>query len=243
MDKEDNEAIQFEKENNYEDGNAGSENSEQIEQTNVENENSKHTEQAKKKRGRATAKKVEPTKEAKPEPTPITISELEEIAKKATSFENFAKLVAEWLEMDRRQDFFTNLVIVSAEVDKITWKELEKALKDKNVVYTQWDKTWSGQQVSKKLKEYSATMLSFLNATKQYKEYSFKKANVHFIEENSTEQITEQTKPNIEEKVGKSDESIIPKTRVKMECMPEIQDFEEILARVDKIQPVEERFK
>lgn len=243
MDKEDNEAIQFEKENNYEDGNAGSENSEQIEQTNVENENSKHTEQAKKKRGGATAKKVEPTKEAKPEPTPITISELEEIAKKATSFENFAKLVAEWLKMDRRQDFFTNLVIVSAEVDKITWKELEKALKDKNVVYTQWDKTWSGQQVSKKLKEYSATMLSFLNATKQYKEYSFKKANVHFIEENSTEQITEQTKPNIEEKVGKSDESIIPKTRVKMECMPEIQDFEEILARVDKIQPVEERFK
>ena len=223
--------------------NVESENSEQTEQPNVKSENSEPTEQPKKKRGRPATRKVEPTKEAKPEPTSINIPELEEIAKKATSFEHFAKLVAEWLEMDKRQELFTNLVIVSAEVDKITWKELEKALKAKNVFYTQWDKICAGQQVSEKLKEYSATMLSFLNATRQYKEYSFNQVDEHSTEENSNEQATEKTMMNVEEKAGEFDESVIPKPRVKMECMPEIKDFEETLASVDKTQPVEERVR
>ena len=223
--------------------NVESENFEQSEPTNAENENSKQSEQTKKKRGRPATRKVEPTKEAKPEPTSINIPELEEIAKKATSFEHFAKLVAEWLEMDKRQELFTNLVIVSAEVDKITWKELEKALKAKNVFYTKWDKVWAGQQVSEKLKEYSATMLSFLNATRQYKEYSFNQVDEHSTEENSNEQATEKTMMNVEEKAGEFDESVIPKPRVKMECMPEIKDFEETLASVDKTQPVEERVR
>ena len=154
--------------------NVESENFEQSEPTNAENENSKQTEQPKKKRGRPATKKLEPKKETKSEPT-INIPKLEEIAKKSNSFEHFAELVAKWLEMDKRKEFFKSLIIVSAEVDKITWKELEKALKNKNVFYTQWDKIWSRQQVSEKLKEYSATMLSFLNVTKKYKEYSLRK--------------------------------------------------------------------
>ena len=138
--------------------NVESENSEQPEPTNAENENSEQTEQPKKKRDRPATKKLEPKKETKSEPT-INIPKLEEIAKKSNSFEHFAELVAKWLEMGKRKEFFKNLIIVSAEVDKIKWKELEKALKNKNVFYTKWDKIWSGQQVSEKLKEYSATML------------------------------------------------------------------------------------
>lgn len=230
-------------ENDSEQKNAGGEGLEQAEQEVVESEKSKQTEQPKKKIGRPATKKVESTKEVKPEPTSINIPELEEIVKKATSFEHFAKLVAEWLEMDRRQEFFTNLVIVSAEVDKITWKELEKGLKAKNVFYTQWDKIWAGKQVSKKLKEYSATMLPFLNATKQYKEYSFNQVDEHSTEENSDEQVTEKAIVNVEEKTVEFDESVIPRPRVKMECMPEIKDFEETLASVDKTQPVEERVR
>ena len=222
---------------------AESENSEQTEQEVAKSENSKLTEQQKKKRGRPSTKKVETTKEVKNEQTVINIPELKEIAEKATSFEHFAELVAEWLEMDQRKELFTNLIIVSAEVDKITWKELEKALKCKNVFYTQWDKVWSGQQVSEKLKKYSATSLTFLNATRQYKEYSFKKADEHFIKENSNTQVTKKTIPNAEEKTEESSDSGISKPRVKMECMPEIKDFEETLASVDKTQPVEERVR
>lgn len=222
--------------------NVESENSEQSEPTNAENENSEQTEQPKKKRGRPATKKLEPKKETKSEPT-INIPKLEEIAKKSNSFEHFAELVAKWLEMDKRKEFFKSLIIVSAEVDKITWKELEKALKNKNVFYTQWDKIWSRQQVSEKLKEYSATMLSFLNVTKKYKEYSFKEVEEYSTEENSSKQDVEKTTTNFEEKTDKFNEKVFPKPRVKMECMPEIKEFEETLASVDKTQPVEERVR
>ena len=239
--KED-EDLQVEAENDSKQRNVGVESSEKIEQTNVESENSEQTEQPKKKRGRSATKKLEPKKETKSEQT-INIPELEEIAKKSNSFEHFAELVAKWLEMDKRKEFFKSLIIVSAEVDKITWKELEKALKNKNVFYTQWDKTWSGQQVSEKLKEYSATMLSFLNVTKKYKEYSFKEVEEYSTEENSSKQDVENTTTNFEEKTDKFNETVFPKPRVKMECMPEIKEFEETLASVDKTQPVEERVR
>ena len=222
--------------------NVESENSEQPEPTNAENENSEQTEQPKKKRGRPATKKLEPKKETKSEPT-INIPKLEEIAKKSNSFEHFAELVAKRLEMGKRKDFLKNLIIVSAEVDKIKWKELEKALKNKNVFYTKWDKIWSGQQVSEKLKEYSATMLSFLNVTKKYKEYSFKEVEEYSTEENSSKQDVEKTTTNFEEKTDKFNETVFPKPRVKMECMPEIKEFEETLASVDKTQPVEERVR
>lgn len=225
------------------DENANGKEENDTEQEVAKSENSELTEQPKKKRGRTSTKKVENTKEVKNEQTVINIPELKEIAEKAISFEHFAELVAEWLEMDKRKELFTNLVIVSAEVDKITWKEIEKALKCKNVLYTEWDKIWSGQQVSKKLKKYSVTLFTFLNATRQYKEYSFKKADEHFINENSNIQATKKTIPNAEEKTEESSNSDIYKPRVKMECMPEIKDFEETLASVDKTQPVEERVR
>lgn len=218
------------------------ENSEQTEQTNAESENSEQTEHPKKKRGRPATQKLESKKETKSEPT-VKIQKLEEIARKSNSFEHFAELVAQWLEMGKRQEFFKNLIIVSAEVDKITWKELEKALKNKNIFYKEWDKIWSGQQVSKKLKEYSATMLSFLKVTKKYKEYSFKEVEEYSTEENSSKQDVEKTTTNFEEKNDKFNETVFPKTRVKMECMPEIKEFEETLASVDKTQPVEERVR
>ena len=234
--------VESENSEQSEQTNVESENSEQLEQTNVESENSEQTEQPKKKRGRPATKKLEPKKETKSEPT-INIPKLEEIAKKSNSFEHFAELVAKWLEMDKRKEFFKSLIIVSAEVDKITWKELEKALKNKNVFYTQWDKIWSRQQVSEKLKEYSATMLSFLNVTKKYKEYSFKEVEEYSTEENSSKQDVENTTTNFEEKTDKFNETVFPKPRVKMECMPEIREFEETLASVDKTQPVEERVR
>lgn len=237
--KED-ENLQVEAENDSKQRNVGVECSEKIEQTNAEIENSEQTEHPQKKRGRPATKKLESKKDTKSKPT-INIPKLEEIAKKSDSFEHFAELVAKWLEMGKRQEFFKNLIIVSAEIDKITWKELEMALKDKNVCCTQWDKICIGKQISEKLKEYSVTILSFLNVTKQYKEYSFKEVEEYSTEENFNEQEKKTT--NIEEESDKIAEEVIPKPRVKMECMPEIKEFEETLASVDKTQPIEERVR
>ena len=237
--KED-ENLQVEAENDSKQRNVGVECSEKIEQTNAEIENSEQTEHPQKKRGRPATKKLESKKDTKSKPT-INIPKLEEIAKKSDSFEHFAELVAKWLEMGKRQEFFKNLIIVSAEIDKITWKELEMALKDKNVCCTQWDKICIGKQISEKLKEYSVTILSFLNVTKQYKEYSFKEVEEYSTEVNFNEQEKKTT--NIEEESDKIAEEVIPKPRVKMECMPEIKEFEETLASVDKTQPIEERVR
>ena len=220
-----------------------SEESEKFEQTEQESEetgNSEQTGKTRKKNGRSATKKKKSTKT---ESKIINIPELKEIAKKATSFDNFAELIAKWLEMDKRQEFFKNLIIVSADVDKITWKELEKALKDNNIYYTQWDKIWSGQQVSEKLKENSVTMLPLLHAIVEYKEYSFKQTEEYSEKENSTEQATEEATENAEENSEEANETVFSRPRVKMECMPEIKEFEETLASVDKTQSVEERVR
>ena len=85
--------------------------------------------------------------------------------------------------------------------------------------------------------------MSFLNVTKQYKEYSFKGVEDHSTEENSNKQEIEET-TNVKEKFDEFDDGkTITKPRVKMECMPEIRDFEETLASVDKTQPVEKRIR
>lgn len=148
-------------------------------------------------------------KEAKKEET-VSIPQLEEIAKKATSFENFAELIAEWLEMGKKTEYFKNLVIATAEVDEITWKNLENVLDRKEVVHRTSDKLWATKRVAEKLQEESIKIMQLLNAIGEYKEYSF-------------------------------GETTSPKPRVKLECMPEIPSFEEVLASVDKTRPVEER--
>lgn len=146
----------------------------------------------------------------------ISIPELDEIAKKSTSFENFAELVSKWLEMDKRQDFFKNLIIVSSEVEKLTWKELEKALSAKGFPYINYDKIWSSKQVSKKLKDYSLSILKLLKILRQYKEYSF-----------------DNTKDQPENK----------HTLVETRCMPEIKELENIFANVDKCSFINERVR
>ena len=198
---------------------AESETSEQTKQETVESETS---EQVKKKKGRSST-------------TPITILELEKIAEKTSSFEHFATSIAEWLEMDKRKDFFKNLIIVSTEVEKIRWKELEKALKSKKVFYTQWDKVWVAQQISEKLNEYSVTPLSFLNTVRRYKDYSFK----------DLDEISKPEDPIVPSEEIRKEETVteIQKPRLKMECMPEIKEFEEVLASVDKSQSVEDRVR
>ena len=155
----------------------------------------------------------------------LDIPELKEIAKKASSFENFVKLVAQWLEMDKRQEFFEKLEIAATEVEKLSWKELEKALKQKGIIYGAWDKIWCSKKVSEKLQKDSITILPLLNEIAQYKEYPFK-------------QLEDEV---LSEEIHKLEGGIKP--RVKMNCMPEIKHFEEILASVDMTKSVEERLR
>lgn len=222
-----------------EDENVRVETEKDSEQAKAESECSKLTEQPKKKNGGEVSEKNGITTKVKEKKLKVVnIPELDKIAKKATSFEHFVKLVGEWMEMNRQQKFFEELAIVSAEVDNISWHELEKALKNKGVAYTQSDKMLAGQKVSKKLKEQSITMLPLLYVVIQYKDYPFNSEEEHAIECES-----EVEPKNVEEKTEEYIKGDIPKPRVKMKCMPEIKELEEALASVDKTQPVEYRVR
>ena len=204
-------------------------------------DNSKQTKNDESKTGKSTTRK--PRKVADLEM--VNVPKLEEIAKNAESFEHFAKLVAEYLEINKRQDFFKELVFVATEVENVSWREVDKALKDKNVVHSQWDKISISQQVTEKLRDYSATLLPLLYTLRQYKNYSFGCA-IESVTETVDELVTETVDNSVTEKVTETiteSEDTTSKNRVKMECMPEIPVFEEVLGSVDKTQPIEERVK
>ena len=169
------------------------------------------------------------------------IPELEAIAQKATSFDNFVTLVAQWIQMGKRQDFFKNMVIASTEVDMVAWKNIENVLNRKKIVFKQYDKVFSSNKISEKMKEYSITLIPFLDIIIKYKDYPFSQEKETSVEENVGQTENQTQIQNLEEKI--SDESIISKPRIKMECMPEIQEFEETLASIDKTQPINERIR
>lgn len=106
----------------------------------------------------------------------IDIPKLEEIVQKSKSFEDFVKLVAEWLEMDTKQELFKDLVIATSELEKVSWKEIEKSLEDKEITFKQWEKIFISRKVSEKLE--GVKILHFLNAMKRYKDYSFAKSKL-----------------------------------------------------------------
>ncbi len=138
--------------------------------------------------------------------------EIEEIAQKANSFENFAELIAEWLDVGKRKRFVIDLINAVTEIEKITWRNINGALSEKKVNYTQCDKILVSKQITSKV---GKTILLFLKMVKEeYKNYPF---------ESSADSKSE--------------------VNVKMECMPEIKEFEETLANIDKTQPIEERVR
>ena len=204
----------------------GEENPKQTEQEEAVGKSPRRNEQIRKKRVKTATKKIESTKVVRTKTA--NVPQLEEIAKNAISFDHFVKLVAKWLEIEKKPKFFENLVMAAIEVENMSWKELENVLKNKGITYTQWDKILIGKQMSEK---FNVTILPFLNAMRQYKEYSFGEEKPE--EKVETEQRTEETFTQVE--------VITQKSRVKMECMPEIIHFEETLGSVDKTQPIEER--
>lgn len=208
------------------------ENSENAKQVNTEVENLEHAKQVNDKKEinevNLNSKNATLTKGVK-----VNISELDKIAEKAVSFEDFAKLVAEWLEMNKRGEYFENLELASTEVNKICWKELEVVLSRKAVVYSQWDKIWTSKQVSTKLSENSITILQLLKEVSKYKEYTFEHSRFpeHVVQKEKKQDVVNETENFNEINV------------IKMNCMPDIKEFEEILATIDKMLSVEQKVR
>ena len=210
----------------------------QIEVVSKQEEIPKQFETTQGKRRRKSNKKVESNH--KEVAKKVEISELERISKKATSYEHFVKLVAEWLEMGKMQNVFENLVMVASELEKVTWNNLEAVLASKkNIIINKYHKICIGKQVSEKLNKYSIGTLPLINAMKQYKDYQFEQQSS--AENPVIESVAEEVV--VKEETPAQVEEVAEKKRVKMECMPEIIYFQEILGAVDKTQPIKDRVK
>ena len=144
----------------------------------------------------------------------LKVPKLEAIAKKSSSFKEFIELTAEWLEMGDYKELFYNVVMAAAESEKVTWREMDKYLENIEICCGMSDKK---EMTSKIYPKANMSLKKLLEAMKAYK-YEFKK--------NSTQKFPNSDKP-----------------RTKMECMPEIKEFEETLARIDKTLPVSTRIE
>lgn len=175
----------------------------------------------------------------------LIIPELEEIAKKSTSFDNFAELVAKWLGVGRKTEDIKELLIVSAEIDELSMNALKKAFQNKNASFFHYATILLRKSFNEKWTEHDVSPMTFLYAIRKYRTYPFKlsetaEESYAAEQKKANEQVSEES---VQTAVTKCNEVVIPKARVKMECMPEIKDFEEVLANVDKTQSVKERIR
>ena len=136
----------------------------------------------------------------------VDIPELKELAKKATSYENFASLVSDWMEVKNNKQFVVALLIASSEVESVMWPNLEEALERKNISYTTYNKVSLGKIVANKFGG-SIKILQFLQAVSKYKDYPFvgeQKGKMECMRDvKDFDGIIERakTKPSVEEKV------------------------------------------
>ena len=116
-----------------------------------------------------------PKKDRKSREVPERIEVIDEIACKATSFENFVEEVSKWLELGKWGAFFKSLVETATVLEKVSWKTLEE-----NTAF-QLDTKFKHGQIqltvcaSKKFKKngQDATILVLIKYMMKYKEFDF----------------------------------------------------------------------
>ncbi len=141
--------------------------------------------------------------------------ELQEIAKKSTSYDDFVRLVTEWINFSRRNDKFIHIVQTATKLDEFTWDDLEAKLSLKGISINISDRNLMSKVVTEKLKgsKNPLRILELVKAITLYKNYEF--ANQMVNSENT----------NVKEK------------------HPAYSIFENIFNEVDKATPIETRIR
>lgn len=156
-----------------------------------------HSEQPEQKRKKLATKTAEST----------DIPTLEEIAKKAISFDNFVGLVGENLGLGKELAIFKKMVTVGTRIPEFTWKVLQNELKKDNYCYSVEQRKKIGSKVKDR---HGITLKPFLLSMFGYKDYPFGQSDEARTSDGGT-------------KTG---------TKVDMSCMPEIPALEEILREI-----------
>lgn len=145
---------------------------------------------------------------------------LDQIAKKANSFDDFIIKVGKWLDMQTLQDTFENIVQVSCTMKDISWNEIEKELGERKIPFNSYIKMKISKKITAKLKlnGYFMRILTFIQALINYRDYQF-------AEEKDDEEETQTTTAST----------------VKMNCMPYVESFYKALQDAKKLDSVEDK--
>lgn len=152
---------------------------------------------------------------------------LDEIAEKSISYEEFVRNVVNELNLKNRSQLFEEIIEAAGQVNKITWKNVEAYLAERNIQVLAYDKIVFSKSVVKRFNY--EKLLDFIKKIVEFKERSFTSSEV--IEKGEE---TLESQDIVLNDIGEN-------SRVKY--LYKIPDFKVILDKVDKTKPIENRVR
>lgn len=192
----------------------------------------------------------------------MSIKELDNVAREAQSFEDFLHLIAHRLRISKKEGCFVSIAMIAAELDKLSWDAIQKEAICQRKKYSGYEKRSISCSIENGLLEKDIDLIRFLELLQGYKEFPFGAKTKLEPNENESIQLEreepkgkvedkqEETKSDSFEQVSKEpiSEEIVSKelaseesSKIRLECMPVSEEFEDALASLDKTKTIEEQ--
>lgn len=183
---------------------------------------------------------------------------LDQIAEKASSFEDFVNQISNCLHFNKNEQLlFEKMAIASIYLDKLSWNKISSYIRSNGQTYSDYLRKELVKAYEENFKESDNTSIfQLFTLLKKYKDYQFNKTNDNKESKQSEiEDVEMQVKAQLAPKTEISGEAItkgkeelkrenadkVSKSKVELKCMPRVKELEKALETIDKTKPIEER--
>lgn len=127
----------------------------------------------------ASSGELQVSKRKKSRKAPEAITQIDEIARRCTTYKQFAGAVAKWLELGKRESYFVDLAETAANVEKIAWTPIEDELRRKGYNNPFSVRNTTSGKVTQKLaeKQIDCSFIALVEYVVKYKNFDFR-ANI-----------------------------------------------------------------
>ena len=160
------------------------------------------------------------------------MNQLKELAEKATSFESFVKMVGNWMNTGKRQDFFEEVIKATSMVNNICWEELTNACVSNGATFKNWERFNLAGKF--KMKTGSENFFPFLEMVANYRDYPFGE---------KTELAIDEPEGGSQVLVPEENQEEVLKKNFETENVPEMSYLAGMLGSVIKTQSKEEKLR
>ena len=126
------------------------------------------------------------TELADSEKEPSTDISLEQLAKQASTYEEFVESVVKLLNLNSKEEFFRICVEAASIVPKITWKNLEAYCTEKGIIFGTYERITCTKKVAEMFGKEGLSILQLFKQINEYKNTIFNPKKDENKEENST---------------------------------------------------------